>query len=61
MGTQEWALALETVYPNLGEFGEGFYSNVSRAGLLIRIRYVSGGWGGVGGCCIPLILPQVVF
>ena len=52
MGTQEWALALETVYPNLGEFGEGFYSNVSRAGLLIRIRYVSRGWGRVGGAAL---------
>lgn len=41
-------LALETVYPNSGEFGEVFYSNVSRAGLLIRIRYVSRAGAGLG-------------
>ena len=51
MGTLEWALALEIVYSNSGELGEEFYSNDSRAGLLIKNRYVSGGWGrGVGGC-----------
>ena len=28
----------KTVCPNSGEFGEAFYSNGSRMGLLIRIR-----------------------
>ena len=32
----------KTVHPNLGEFGEEFYSKCSRAELLIRIR-VGGG------------------
>ena len=54
MGTLEWALALDIVYPNSGELGEEFYSNDSRAGLLIRIRCVSGGWGRGGGCSASL-------
>ena len=35
-------MPLKTVCPNPGRFGEGFYSNGSRAGLLIRIRVCAG-------------------
>ena len=32
----------KTVCPNLGGFGEEFYSNGSRAGLLVRLRVRAG-------------------
>ena len=35
-------MPLKTVCPNLGGFGEEFYSNDSRVGLLIRIRVCAG-------------------
>ena len=42
----------KTVCPNLGGFGEEFYSNGSRAGLLTRLH--------VCRACTPLIWPQGV-
>ena len=35
-------LPSKTMCPNLGGFGEEFYSNGSRAGLLVRIRVCAG-------------------
>ena len=62
-------LPSKTMCPNLGEFGEGFYSNSSRVGLLTRLgcvqrlhslRLVSGGLLIWWASLLPLILPQVV-
>ena len=41
-GGHSGLVPLKTVCPNLGGFGEEFYSNGSRAGLLIRIRVCAG-------------------
>ena len=46
-------MPLKTVCPNPGGFGEEFYSNGSRVGLLIRIRVCA-------GPAAPFIWPQVV-
>ena len=41
-GGHRWLMPWETVCPNLGKFGEKFYSSGSRAGLLIRLRVCKG-------------------
>ena len=41
-GGHRWLMPWETVCPILGKFGEKFYSNGSRAGLLIRLRVCKG-------------------
>ena len=41
-GGHSGLVTLKTVCPNLGGFGEEFYSNGSRAGLLIRLGCVQG-------------------
>ena len=41
-GGHSGLMLLKTMCPNLGGFDEEFYSNDSRAGLLIRLRCVQG-------------------
>ena len=52
-GTQ-WAIALKTLCPNLGDLVMSFIAMVQGVGLLIRIRVCA------GPAFIPLIWPQVV-
>ena len=41
-GGHSGAVPLKTLCPSSGGFGEGFYRNGSRAGLLVRIRVCAG-------------------
>ena len=41
-GRHSGLMPLKTVCPNLGGFGQEFYSNGSRAELLIRVRVCAG-------------------
>ena len=52
-GGHSGLVPLKTVCPNLGGFGEEFYSNGSKAELLIRL-------GCVFRACTPLIWSQVI-
>ena len=48
-GGHSGLMPLKTVYPNLGGYGEEFYSNGSRVGLLIRIRVCAHSFNLISG------------